>query len=73
MRHCLQKIAGNRALALPLAFFEQVRPPLSCGFEGGFLAPFFDGCMVAAEEDFGDFPAFVIGGAGVMGVVEDAG
>ncbi len=65
-------ISENRALTLPLAFVEQVRASFSCGFEGGFVPPFFDGRMVAAEEDFGDFPALVIGGAGVVGVVEDA-
>ena len=65
-------IAGDRALTLPLALVEQVRASFSCGFEGGFVPPFFDGRMVAAEEDFGDFPTLVIGGAGVVGVVEDA-
>ena len=66
-------IAEDRALTLHLVFVEQVRAFFSCGFEGGFVPPFFDGRMVAAEEDFGDFPALVIGGAGVVGVVEDAG
>jgi len=65
-------IAGDRALTLPLALVEQVRASFSRGFEGGFVTPFFDGRMVAAEEDFGDFPALVFGGAGVVGVVEDA-
>lgn len=29
--------------------------------------------MVAAEQDFGDFPTLVFGGAGVVGVVEQVG
>jgi hypothetical protein len=68
-----REIAGDRVLALLLVLVEQVRASFSRGFEGGFVPPFFDGRMVAAEEDFGDFPALVIGGAGVVGVVEDAG
>ena len=37
------------------------------------MPPFLNRRMVAAEQDFGDLPAFVFGGAGVVRMVEDPG
>ena len=36
------------------------------------MPPFLNGRMVAAEQDFRNLPAFVFGGASVVGVVEYA-
>jgi len=41
--------------------------------EGGLATPLADGGMVAFGEDFGDGDAAEFGGAGVVGVVEEAG
>ena len=52
---------------------EQVGTPLPCRFESCFMPPFLNRRMVAAEQDFGNFPAFVFGGARVVRMVEYAG
>ena len=42
------------------------------GFERSFVAPRLDCRVISAQEDIGNFPAIVVGGAGIMGVVKQA-
>jgi hypothetical protein len=52
---------------------EQVRAVGEGLGQGGLATPAADLEMVAVGEDFGDGDAVEFGGAGVVGVVEDAG
>ena len=51
---------------------EEVRAVAEGFGEGGLTAPATDGGVVARGEDLGDGRAAEVGGAGVVGVVEDA-
>jgi hypothetical protein len=65
----IQKFEAARSGRL-FFFRKQVGAIAKSFFEGHAVAPLSDFGVVAADEDLGDFPAAIVGGAGVVGKIE---